>query len=172
MLPLLRKYGVSMIEEPFGRDREENLQFVRDHAKEGFTLAADESAITPEDVHDIAAQGTFRLINIRLAKNGGVLRALGMRDAAREEGLAIHAGCHVGETGILSAEGRAAASLMPDALYVDGSYDAYLLAGNITRENYTFGPEGKAPILTGKRLGYDVEKAKLQEYANGQLNCL
>ena len=172
MLPLLRKYGVSMIEEPFGRHREQNLSFVRDHAKEGFSLAADESAITPEDVHAIAADGTFRLINIRLAKNGGMLRALAMRDAAREESLAIQAGCHVGETGILSAEGRAAASLMPDALYVDGSYDAYILAGNITRESYTFGHEGKAPIITGRRLGYDVEKAKLKEYSNGQCDCL
>jgi L-Ala-D/L-Glu epimerase len=172
MLPLLRKYGVSMIEEPFGRGSEDNANFVRQYGQEGFSLAADESAITAEDVHALAAEGTFRLINIRLAKNGGILRALAMRTAAREEGLSIQAGCHVGETGILSAAGRASASLMPDALYVDGSYDGYILAGNITRENCTFGHGGKAPVLTGRRLGYDVEKKKLEAFATGQKNCL
>jgi L-Ala-D/L-Glu epimerase len=172
MLPLLRRYGVSMIEEPFGRGRSENLQFIRDCGKQGFTLAADESAITPADVHALAAEGSFSMINIRLAKNGGILRALAMRRAAREEGLSIQAGCHVGETGILSAAGRASASLMPEALYVDGSYDGYILAGNITRENCTFGHGGKAPVLTGRRLGYDVEKEKLDAYATGREDCL
>jgi L-Ala-D/L-Glu epimerase len=172
MLPVLRTYGVTMIEEPFGRGRAENLRFARECAGEGFSLAADESAITPEDVHALSAEGTFRLVNIRLAKNGGILRALAMRAAALERGLLIHAGCHVGETGILSAEGRAAASLMPEAIYVDGSYDGYILGGNITAESYTFGREGKAPVITGRRLGYEVEKSKLEEFATGQCVCL
>ena len=172
MLPLLRQCGVNMIEEPFGRRSKENLRFVNEYRQEGFALAADESAITPEDVHAIAANGTFRLINIRLAKNGGILRARAMRAAALEHGLSIHAGCHVGETGILSAEGRAAASMMPEAKYVDGSYDGYILAGNITCENYTFGHMGKAPVITGRRLGYAIDTAKLQEYARGCNDCL
>jgi hypothetical protein len=61
---------------------------------------------------------------------------------------------------------------MPDALYVDGSYDGYILGGNITQENCTFGQGGKAPILSGRRLGYDVEKSKLEEYTHGQCDCL
>jgi muconate cycloisomerase len=160
-----------MIEEPFGRGKSENLQFVRDWGSQGFMLAADESAITPADVHALAAEGSFRMINIRLAKNGGILRALAMRAAAHEEGLSLQAGCHVGETGILSAAGRASASLMPDALYVDGSYDGYIFAGNITRENYTFGHGGKAPVITGRRLGYDVDKEKLETYTTGRESC-
>ena len=172
MLPLLRKFGVRIIEEPFGRNEEDNRRFAREPAAREFTLAADESALTVDDVRAIAADGTFGLINIRLAKNGGLLRALAMRDAARERGLGIQAGCHVGETGILSAEGRVAASLMPDALYVDGSYDGYILSGNITTENYTFGHGGKAPVVSGRRLGYTVDEAMLKEFENGQRTCL
>ena len=172
LLPVLRTHGVGLIEEPFGRGREENRRFVRDPAAKGLQLAADESALTPADVRAMAAEGTFRIVNIRLAKNGGLLRALRMRATARECGLAIQAGCHVGETGILSALGRAAASLMPDALYVDGSYDGHILAGNITTENFTFGIGGRAPVITGRRLGFEVNQAKLEEYSNGQRACL
>jgi muconate cycloisomerase len=95
-----------------------------------------------------------------------------MRTAARQVGLDLQAGCHVGETGILSAIGRAAASLMPDAVYVDGSYDGYILSGNITTESFTFGRGGKAPVLRGHRLGYEVDESKLKEYALGQCTCL
>jgi L-Ala-D/L-Glu epimerase len=172
MLPILSKHGVRLIEEPFGRGSPDNAEFVRRHGGEGFSLAADESAITPGDVRALAAEGTFRLVNVRLAKNGGILRALAMAAAAREAGLSLHAGCHVGETGILSAEGRAAAALMPDALYVDGSYDGYILAGNITRENCTFGPGGKAPVLRGRGLGFEVDAEKLEEYTTGRCDCL
>jgi L-alanine-DL-glutamate epimerase-like enolase superfamily enzyme len=171
MLPVLREHGVRLIEEPFGRDREENLRFVRDPAAAGFQLAADESALTPQDVSAPEFRRTFRLVNIRRAKNGGILRALRMRDAARAGGLDIQLGCHVGETGILSALGRTAASLLPDARYVDGSYDGYILSGNVTTESFTFGTGGRAPVITGNGCGYDVDEAKLEEYANGQLAC-
>ena len=171
-IPVLRKHGVNLIEEPFGRGREENLRFVGDPSAKEFQLAADESALTPDDVRAIAAAGAFRIVNIRLAKNGGILRALRMRAAAWEHGLAIQVGCHVGETGILSAAGRATASLMPDALYVDGSYDEHLLSGNITTENFTFGIGGRAPVITGRRLGFEVDRAKLEEYSNDERACL
>jgi muconate cycloisomerase len=170
--PLLRKHGVRLIEEPFGRDREENLAFLPDAAASGFSLAADESALTQADVRAMASSRTFQMVNIRLAKNGGVLRSLAMRAAALEGGLSIQMGCHVGETGILSAMGRAAASLMPDARYVDGSYDGFILAGNITTESFTFGTGGRAPVITGRRCGYEVDEGKLKEYSDGQCACL
>ena len=68
------------------------------------------------------------MINLRLSKNGGLLKVLKMAEIAEKRGLQYQIGCHVGETGILSALGRVAASILPKAVYVDGSYDSYLLS--------------------------------------------
>ena len=39
---------------------------------------------------------TFGMINIRLAKNGGLLKALDMAETAAKAGLDYMCGCHVG----------------------------------------------------------------------------
>ena len=73
------------------------------------------------------------------------------------QGLKYQLGSHVGETGILSVTGRIAASLMKNPAYVDGSFDDYILSANITEKSYTFGKGGKAPVISGKGIGYDVD---------------
>ncbi len=170
-LPLLRKHGIILIEEPFGRGREENLRFKDEPRARGFRLAADESALTVQDVEEMARDGTFDMVNVRLAKNGGLLRALRMARTARDGGLKFQIGCHVGETGILSAIGRVAVSLCPDAVYADGSYDSFILSDNITTQNYTFAAGGLAKIVRGRRMGHEVDEKKLEEYGNGKCEC-
>jgi L-alanine-DL-glutamate epimerase-like enolase superfamily enzyme len=169
-LPVLRKHGVRLIEEPFGRDSGDNLRFARDYAS-SFLLVADESALTPADVARMAAEGTFRMVNIRLAKNGGLLRALGMAETARRAGIAFQLGSHVGETGILSAAGRVAASLLPDAVYLEGSYDELVLSQNVTEENYTFGFDGRVAAIMGRRVGYQVSRDALKRLSTAVRDC-
>ncbi len=169
-IPILRKHGVRLVEEPFGRNREENLRFMRGPAS-GFTLVADESALTPEDTARLGAEGAFSMVNIRLAKNGGLLRALRMADAARKNRLSLQVGCHVGETGILSATGRVLASLLPDAAYLDGSYDGIILAGNVTEESITFGPSGRVKAGKGRGPGYRVSREYLDRYTSSTADC-
>ena len=80
-------------------------------------------------------------------------------------------GCHVGETGILSAAGRAAASMMNNPEYVDGSYDAHLLSENITEKDLSFGPGGKAEIIRGRGLGFKIDENKLQGATDERIKC-
>jgi L-Ala-D/L-Glu epimerase len=105
------------------------------------------------------------MLNLRLAKNGGLLRVLELSKRADHFGLRYQLGCHVGETGILSMAGRAAAALMGNPEYVDGSFDGFLLADNITTGDYTFGLRGRAPVLRHNNVGYDVEVGKLEKYS-------
>ncbi len=105
------------------------------------------------------------MLNIRLAKNGGLLRSLKLIDQAEVVGLDYCLGCHVGETGILSALGRVAASLIPNPRYVDGSYDTLLLSGNITSESFGFGLKGEASIIRNRGIGFDICGRKLSQYA-------
>ncbi|HID98034.1 MAG TPA: hypothetical protein EYP57_07595 [Thermodesulfobacteriaceae bacterium] len=171
-LLMLRDYGINLIEEPFGRNNNAIFDLLEDSAVRGFKFVADESVLAVGDVEEIASQGHFHVLNLRLAKNGGLLRLIEMAELAKDRGLFYQIGCHVGETGILSALGRVAASLLPDAIYNDGSYDRHLLSANITEEDFTFGPGGKAPVISGHGTAYSIDEEKLEELTVGKIKCL
>jgi muconate cycloisomerase len=84
-----------------------------------------------------------------------------MIDYLRAKGIFFQIGCHLGESGVLSAAGRLLCLLCSDAVFYDGSYDEFLLNENITRENVSFGPGGKAGPLTGPGLGIEVNRQNL-----------
>ena len=169
-IPVLMKHGVRVIEEPFGRGREENRRFARETSGD-FALVADESALTPQDVERLAPEGAFTMVNVRLSKNGGLLRVLEMAKAARLAGLSFKLGCHVGETGILSAEGRVAASLLPDAVYLEGSYDRLILSDNVTEENLTLEPNCSVKAIMGRRIGHTVSRESLERLSRASVEC-
>ncbi|NIA08240.1 MAG: hypothetical protein GWP10_00310 [Nitrospiraceae bacterium] len=168
-LRLCRKYGISLIEEPFGRGREE-IFLISDYPEShGFQFMADESALTITDVEAIAENRGFHMLNLRLSKNGGLFKILKMADIAEMAGLRYQLGCHVGETGILSALERVAASILPGPVYVDGSYDRYLLSENITSEDLSFGYNGMAEIIRGQGLGFTVDEGRLKRLSIGKV---
>ena len=171
-LKLCRKYGIFRVEEPFGRDREEIFFLLKDPESRDFQFVADESALTVNDIKAMAKNRSYHMINLRLSKNGGLLKVLKMAEIAEKRGLQYQIGCHVGETGILSALGRVAASILPKAVYVDGSYDSYLLSENITSENFSFGFGGVAEIIRGQGLGFIVDETRLRRLSIGKTGCL
>ena len=171
-LKLCRKYGIFRVEEPFGRDKEEILFLIKDPESRDFQFVADESALTISDIEIMAKNRNYHMINLRLSKNGGLLKILKMAEIAEKGGLQYQVGCHVGETGILSALGRVAASILPKAVYVDGSYDSYLLSENITSENFSFGFGGVAKIIREQGLGFIVDETRLGRLSIGKTQCL
>ena len=165
-LEVCLRHRVSSVEDPG------SAEVIRAVVSGGVAVAADETFATEEDLERIAAEGVCRLLNIRLAKNGGLLRALAMAQTASLLGVEYWLGSHVGETGILSALGRVASSLLPSPRYTDGSYDAYVLADNVTRVSYGFGPGGVGPIVRGDGPGYEVDPAKVARYAPQSLEAI
>lgn len=160
-LQALESYGIDLVEEPIGPDRGQMKELADRTREKGFTFVADESAVTPEDIDAILEDGSFGMLNLRVAKNGGIFRTLSLAEKAEQAGLSYQLGCHVGETGILSAIGRISASLMPNPRYIDGSFDEYLLSYNITTESLTFGQEGRAPVIRGGGMGYELAVERL-----------
>ena len=130
-------------------------------------LMADESACALPDAHQILADGFYDMINVRLSKCGGFHRSLAIIDFLRSHGLHFQVGCQLGESGLLSAAGRALALLCKDALYVDGSYDKFLLKENITLDNVSFGAGGLAGPLTGPGLGVRVSPQQIERLNHG-----
>ena len=165
-MEICARHGVRVIEQPFSAACGEEAVRM---AGKGFSVMADEGVLTSADVRDLASSGSAQVLNLRLSKNGGMSRVLALAEEAESHGLSYQLGCMVGETGILSCLGRLTASLLPRPLYIEGSYDEILLEENIAVPSFGFGPGGKAPIMRGAGMGYQVERARLEKFSRARL---
>jgi muconate cycloisomerase len=159
---LFVQHKVKVVEQPIMHNKPDIADFARLMDNYGITLMADESVCTLKDAKKIYNEGYYKMINIRLSKCGGFRNSFGIIDYLRSNGMKFQIGCHMGESGILSAAGRVLSLLCKDALYYDGSYDDYLLKENITQENVSFGVGGKASSLEGPGLGVNINRHSLE----------
>jgi len=160
-LPLLKKFKIKVIEQPMIPHEPNIKDFAELVENAGVVLMADESACSFGDMERIFREGAYKMINIRLSKCGGFRRTFRIIDYLREKGIAFQIGCHLGESGILSAAGRILSLLCRDAVYYDGCYDKFLLKENITHEDVSFGSGGEAGPLMGFGLGIEVNQKNL-----------
>ncbi|HLT90353.1 MAG TPA: dipeptide epimerase [Woeseiaceae bacterium] len=92
LMPVLLACRVSLVEQPFPRGREADL----DGLERPIPVAADESVLTAADVAALA--GRFDVVNIKLDKCGGLTAALEMADECRRAGLSVMVGNMVGSS--------------------------------------------------------------------------
>ncbi|MFJ2371163.1 mandelate racemase/muconate lactonizing enzyme family protein [Microbacterium sp. NPDC087665] len=110
-----RGFDVELVEQPVAAHDLDALARVT--AAVGTPIMADEAVRTARDVRAIAERGAADLVNIKLAKTGGLAEAAVAAGAAREAGLGVVFGCmmeaHVGVT----AAAHLAAAFAPDVVH-------------------------------------------------------
>jgi L-alanine-DL-glutamate epimerase-like enolase superfamily enzyme len=161
LLPLLKEYNIRFVEQPLTPDEPDMPDFAQLMKNSGVTLVADELACSLSDVETIAKEDIYKMVNVRLSKCGGFRKSLGIIDYLRKNGILFQIGCHLGESGLLSAAGRVLCLLCRDSLFYDGCYDSFLLKENITLEHVSFGPGGEAGPLDGPGLGVEIKREAL-----------
>lgn len=155
----LERHGVSAIEQPLPDADDADLpQFAEQTACD---LIADESLLTVEDAQRLISSGAVRVLNIRLAKNGGLLPALRIARTALAAGLDVQLGCLVGETGVLSAAGIAFLETCPQVRFVEGAYGRWLLSRDVTRPAVQFAYGGRIRSRRGDGFGVHVDRDAL-----------
>jgi L-alanine-DL-glutamate epimerase-like enolase superfamily enzyme len=91
MLPVLKEYGVTVLEQPLPPDQLDGLAEIRRRAD--IPVIADESCRTAADIP--ALVGKVDGINIKLAKCGSLREAIRMIAIARAHGLMVMVGCMI-----------------------------------------------------------------------------
>ncbi|MGO2520291.1 MAG: enolase C-terminal domain-like protein [Microbacterium sp.] len=107
--------GLTLVEQPVAAHDLDALARVT--AAVDTPVMADESVRTARDVHAIAERGAANLVNIKLAKTGGLAAALDAARAAQAAGLGLIFGsmmeAHVG----VGATAQLAAAFAPDTVH-------------------------------------------------------
>ncbi len=155
----LRALGVSFVEQPVSRD--EAFAFATMRPAEGPPVILDESLVGMRDAQTAFEYRSGDAFNLRVSKNGGLIPLMRLAKFALERRMGIVLGCHPGETGILSAAGRAVACSVRNFFFLEGSYDRHILAESVIDEDITFGRGGHARRLTGPGLGVTIRRDRL-----------
>lgn len=158
--PLLKRCGVSAVEQPLPRERDEDLP--RLVSAEMPDLIADESLVSLDDARRLIDQKAVRVFNIRLAKVGGLMPALRMAALARSAGRDVQLGCLVGETSVLTAAGVAFLESCPQVRFVEGAFGRFLLSRDVTRRSLRMGLGARPPRVGSRGLGVDVDEAAVE----------
>lgn len=161
-LPVLERFGVCALEQPLPPAEDAALPALAERTR--MDLIADESLISPEDARRLIDAGGVRVLNVRVAKNGGLMPALQIARLAISAGLDVQLGCLVGETSILSAASAAFLEICPRVRFVEGAFGRFLMRDDVTRRQVRFGRGGRMRFLRGFGLGVDVDESKLERY--------
>jgi L-alanine-DL-glutamate epimerase and related enzymes of enolase superfamily len=110
--------GIELVEQPVAMDDLDALEFVTRHVHT--PVLADEAVWTTRDLTEVIRRHAADMVNIKLAKTGGLREALRMAEMARQNGVAVIIGCmmesHVG----ISAAASLACALESTAVSARG----------------------------------------------------
>ncbi len=159
MIGAMSVFELESVEQPCPAGDLDGMAAVQ--ARAGVPLVADESLVDEGDAARLIERRACRIFNLRVSKNGGLLRTRRLHAMAAAAGLRCQLGAQVGETGFLSAAGRHVATRLPGFVNFEGSYGRILLEEDVTKPDVTVGPGGRAPALRGPGLGVDPDAEAL-----------
>jgi len=157
---MLKDYHVCVVEQPAYCTAD---QLVELSAKCVLPLMADESLLNLADAQTLL-QDKRIWWNIRISKNGGLLRAKAMAELASANQVRCVIGCMVGEGGLLSAAQRRLLQIIPQPQFVEGNFGRFLLADDLTAQSPRFGYGGRLRALVLPGLGVHVDAKKIKKY--------
>lgn len=156
----LAKHHVCVVEQPVYCSAAELVKLA---GRCKLPLMADESLLTLADANVLLSEPRIWW-NIRISKNGGLLRAKALANLAAAHGVPYVIGCMVGESGLLSAAQRRLLQLVSPPRFVEGNYGRLLLADDLTEGSPRFGYAGRLKPLRRPGLGISVNPKKLAKY--------
>ena len=151
------RYPLFAIEEPIGQGR------LRELSELSRALACpmilDESCTRREDLALLNDPPSQWLINVRVSKMGGIVRALEVIEAARARGIRVIVGAQVGETSLLTRAALIVARAAGESLVAqEGAFGTFLLERDVCDPPLMFGAGGildvsRFPMLQRPGLG-------------------
>jgi L-alanine-DL-glutamate epimerase-like enolase superfamily enzyme len=129
------------VEEPLRVGDTAGMRRVR--AALGTRIILDESMLRRDQLAEVSGDVDCWIANVRLSKMGGLLRSLQFAAEARQRGLPLIVGAHVGETSLLTRAALALVSAFRDGVVgQEGAFGTRLLERDMVEPSLMFGRHG------------------------------
>lgn len=160
----MRQFNISCVEQPTPKGDFDAMREVADSCRE--PVMADESLCTVNDALKLAQAKCCDMLDVRLSKCGGIFRSMEIIKVAHDHEMGYQIGCHVGESGILTAAAMHLATVSKEMAYFEGGYSRLLLKEDVIEEDLT--PiRGVGYTLNKAGLGVTVKEDTLRRYMVG-----
>ena len=150
-------YPFFAIEEPIAREQYAALSRISEAIL--CPIILDESCVRRSQLSRLDGPPSRWLINVRVSKMGGLVRAIELIDEARARGIGVIVGAQVGETSLLTRAALTAVRAAGDALVAqEGAFGTFLLERDVCHPPLMFGAGGVIdaaahPMLAAPGLG-------------------
>lgn len=157
-LQALSDFGLAMIEQPFpARDYMTHASLQR---RTSTAICLDEGVTSVADIETADALAAGRMINIKLGRVGGMMRAVTLNQLAGERAMATFCGGML-ETGVGRAANLAFASVLDgDAVHDISPSDRYFAQDLITQPIQMVRP-GEILVPDGHGIGVEVDEPRI-----------
>jgi len=153
--------GLVLVEQPVPYDDVAGLRRVREAT--GVPVLADEACFSPADVANLAERDACDVVNIKLAKAGGLARARDIATVATAHGLPCFMGTMV-ELGVGSAANAHFAASSPAITYPSGALNVHA-ESTLVKEWEAWTPSGdRFTVPSDPGLGVTVDEDAVERY--------
>lgn len=144
--------GIMAIEEPLTVNQYEEMLAI--YQQTDIPIILDESFLSITQLSQLAINPQAWILNLRVSKLGGILRAMEIIVQARQLQIPIIVGAQVGETSILSRAAMVLAQACGNSLLAqEGSFGTHLLQQELTQPCLMFGQQGKLQLPVARQRG-------------------
>jgi len=137
----------------------------------GAKIVLDESLLRVSQLDRLGNLAQRWIVNLRVSKMGGLLRSLRFVASARQRGLPVVIGAHVGETSLLTRAALTLAHVARDILHAqEGAFGTHLLARDVVDRPIMFGHGGAIDAASLPRSGrgglqMEFQRSRYQNFA-------
>ncbi len=116
-IPALMEAGVTVFEQCFPKDRDQDMAKITALYGKDVVIMADESLCSYENARFLAENGICNGFNLKISKNGGIFNTLRILKLAKQYSIHCQLGAHFGETSILTMAGLLVTVASPTILH-------------------------------------------------------
>lgn len=153
--------GLTLVEQPVGYDIIDGLRRVREAVAP--PILADESVFSPRDVVTVARNRAADIINIKLAKTGGLHRGKNVAVVAAAHGLTCFMGSMI-ELGIGAAASAHLTVSTPEIAYPTGIMNQYVEDTLVANEDEWTVDGSTFTVPTRPGLGIEVDHSAIERH--------
>ncbi|HEY4059752.1 MAG TPA: enolase C-terminal domain-like protein [Kofleriaceae bacterium] len=164
-----KELGVTAVEDPVKGDNPDELRRLRE--QHGVRVILDESIRTRDEAERAMDNHAVDVFNLRVSKNGGLVRTLQIAKLAQERGVGLQVGTQVGETAILTSAGRHLSYSAGPVVYLESSNEHMKFTPEryVSVEDLNYDEHATSPPLTGPGLGITVLPERLDAFTTDRL---
>jgi muconate cycloisomerase len=166
-----RSLGVDVVEDPLqGATVDVQAAGLRALRKLGVQVVLDEPIRTLEEARRAIELDVVDVFNLRVSKNGGLIRSARIAKLAQDHGVGLQVGAQVGETAILSAAGRHLAYTAGPVRFMESCNEhmKFTRDNYVSEEDLNYDEHATSGPLPGPGLGITVIPARLARFTTAQ----